>query len=50
LGSITLGGDSVFLDLSPGRHEIVFAVGEAFGGWGVAAKFDSLAGLTVEEP
>lgn len=47
LGTLTLD-DAVYLGLSPGGHQLVFAVGEAFGGWGVSAKFESIAGITVE--
>ena len=32
--------DSVTLDLAAGRNEVLFVVSEAFGGWGVQAKFD----------
>ena len=34
--------DSVFLDLQQGENEIVFAVSENFGGWGVMARFADL--------
>ena len=40
LGTLALGPDSLWLDLSTGRHEVIFAVSEAFGGWGVIAKVD----------
>jgi hypothetical protein len=40
LGTLALGPDSLWLDLSAGRHEVVFAVSEAFGGWGVIAKVE----------
>jgi hypothetical protein len=48
LGTLSLGPDSLFLDLSAGRHELVFAVSEAFGGWGVAARLEGARDITVE--
>jgi glyoxylase-like metal-dependent hydrolase (beta-lactamase superfamily II) len=46
LGTIGLF-DSVVLPLSAGENEILIAVTEAFGGWGVMAEFESLEGITV---
>jgi len=40
LGTMTLGADTLYMNLAAGRHELVFAVSEAFGGWGLAAKFE----------
>ena len=34
--------DSVFLELKEGENEIVLAVMEAFGGWGIKAQMDDL--------
>jgi hypothetical protein len=48
LGTLNLGPDVVFLDLSAGRHELVFAVTEAFGGWGVAARLEGARDIIVE--
>jgi hypothetical protein len=48
LGTITLGADRLYLDLSVGRHELVFAVSEAFGGWGLAARFEPGDMIRVE--
>jgi hypothetical protein len=48
LGTLTLGLDVVVLDLTAGRNELVFAVGERFGGWGVAARLLDTDGVTVE--
>lgn len=48
LGTMSLGADSVFLELAAGRHELVFAVTEAFGGWGMAAKLEGANSLTIE--
>ena len=38
LGIASLGPDSIYLDLIPGRNQLVFAVSENFGGWGLAAR------------
>ena len=46
LGTIGLF-DSVVLPLSAGENEILIAVTEAFGGWGVMTEFESLEGITV---
>jgi hypothetical protein len=47
LGTMTLG-DSVYMPLTAGRHELVFAVTEAFGGWGLAAKVEPGSAVTAE--
>ena len=52
LGIASLGHDAVFIDLQPGRNEIVLAVEEKFGGWGFAARLDPLVqrkSLAAEE-
>jgi hypothetical protein len=41
LGVMSLGPDAIYLDLTPGRNELVFAVSETFGGWGLAARIES---------
>lgn len=41
LGTIGLF-DSVFIELKPGINEMVMAVQELFGGWGVMARWDSV--------
>lgn len=41
LGTIGLY-DAVYLDLKKGKNEVVVAVSEDFGGWGVMAALDSL--------
>jgi hypothetical protein len=38
--------DSVYLELKKGKNEIVFAVSENFGGWGLKGKFEDLNGVT----
>lgn len=40
LGIMSLGPDAIYLDLMPGRNELVFAVSETFGGWGLAARIE----------
>jgi hypothetical protein len=39
--------DSVYLPLVEGPNELVMAVSEAFGGWGVQAKLEDLDGVTL---
>ena len=39
--------DAVTVPLRKGRNELVFAVSESFGGWGVQAKFNNLDGITI---
>ena len=48
LGSVTLGPDALFLELGAGRHELVFAVSEAFGGWGVIARLEGARNVAIE--
>jgi len=38
--------DTVFLPLAQGDNELVIAVSETLGGWGVQARFTDPAGLT----
>ena len=42
--------DTVYLPLVEGDNELVVAVSEDFGGWGIQARFDSLDGLTLGDP
>jgi glyoxylase-like metal-dependent hydrolase (beta-lactamase superfamily II) len=49
LGTIGLF-DSVVLPLHAGENEILIAVTEAFGGWGVMAELESVEGITVQDP
>jgi len=37
--------DAVFLNLNKGDNELVFAITETFGGWGLMAKFENLRGV-----
>lgn len=48
LGTLSVGTTALDLLLTPGRHELTFAVIEAFGGWGVAAKIEGAPDVTVE--
>lgn len=48
LGTMTLGPDTLHLDLRAGVNELVFAVSERFGGWGLAARLLDASGVTVE--
>ena len=47
LGTIGLF-DAVVLPLEAGENEILIAVAEAFGGWGVMAEFADLEGIEVQ--
>ena len=40
--------DTVYLPLEAGTNELLIAVSESFGGWGVQARFVDPAGLTFE--
>jgi hypothetical protein len=40
LGVASLGPDALYIDLAPGRNELVFAVTENFGGWGFMARLE----------
>ena len=48
LGTLTFDDDAVFLDLNAGRNDLIFAVAETFGGWGLAAKLDPSANVKIE--
>ena len=39
--------DSVFLPLKKGKNELWFLVSEAFGGWGLQAKFENMEGVRL---
>lgn len=40
--------DSVFLPLKKGKNELIFAVSETMGGWGLKAKLANLEGIKIE--
>ncbi|HYK95604.1 MAG TPA: hypothetical protein VE011_07060 [Candidatus Dormibacteraeota bacterium] len=39
--------DTIYLPLVEGANDLVIAVSESFGGWGIQARFDELAGLSI---
>jgi len=41
--------DALYLLLREGENELLMAVSEELGGWGIQAKLESLAGLTFED-
>ena len=41
--------DSVYLPLKKGANEVILAVSESFGGWGIQAKLENLEGIQVTE-
>jgi hypothetical protein len=45
---VTIENDAIYLPLRQGENELVFAVSEAFGGWGLIARFEDLDGISVE--
>lgn len=47
LGVMTVDNDALFLPLRRGQNELVFAVSEAFGGWGLIARLENLLGVKV---
>jgi len=47
LGVMTVDNDALYLDLRQGENELVFAVTEAFGGWGLVARLSDLEGVEV---
>jgi hypothetical protein len=48
LGTLSVGPETLLLDLAAGRHELIFAVTETFGGWGLAARIDGAPEITIE--
>lgn len=40
--------DTVFLPLKKGKNELLFTVTEAFGGWGLQAKWENLEGISFK--
>lgn len=41
--------DALYLPLAAGENELLLAVSEDLGGWGVQAKFADLVGITLQE-
>ena len=48
LGTIGLF-DELYLPLKQGANELLMAVSESFGGWGVIAKFEDMKGIEIVE-
>ncbi len=48
LGVVTVENDAVYLPLRRGENELLFAVSEAFGGWGLIARFENLDGISLD--
>ena len=47
LGIMDVEDDAVFLPLKKGPNELVLAVSEFFGGWGLICRLDDLRGLSL---
>lgn len=47
MGVMDVEDDAIYLPLKKGRNELVMAVAEYFGGWGLAARFDDPSGLSI---
>jgi hypothetical protein len=48
LGVMTVTNDHVYLPLEAGTNELVVAVTEAFGGWGLVARIGDPEGTRIE--
>ena len=48
LGVMTLNNDAIYLNLREGENELVFAISEAFGGWGLVARLGDTDGVSIE--
>ena len=46
-GLVTLDQASLYLPLKEGDNEIIVAVTEVFGGWGITGAFEDLEGLEI---
>ena len=46
LGVMTIENDALYLPLRRGTNELIFAVTESFGGWGLTARLDDLEGVS----
>lgn len=47
LGVMTVNNDALYLPLHRGDNELIFAVSEAFGGWGLVARLGDLDGIQL---
>ena len=50
LGVMGVDNDVIYLPLRAGANELVFAVSESFGGWGVTARLIDREGVRLAEP
>lgn len=50
LGVMTLENDALYLPLRQGNNELIFAVSEVFGGWGLSARLADMEGVRVQAP
>ncbi len=48
LGVMTADNDALYLDLEPGENELIMAVTESFGGWGLTARIEDRDGILTE--
>lgn len=48
LGIMDVENDAVYLDLKKGRNELVLAVADYFGGWGLIGRLDDTRGVRLE--
>lgn len=48
LGVVTVDNDALYLPLRRGSNELLVAVTEAFGGWGLIARLEDLEGIRVQ--
>ena len=46
-GLMGLGQAAIFLPLEEGRNELVLAVADSFGGWGLMGQFENMSGLRI---
>ena len=47
-GLITIDQGSLYLPLLEGENDLVLAVTDVFGGWGLMGRFEPVAGLEIE--
>jgi hypothetical protein len=47
LGVMTVDHEAVYLPLEEGDNELLFAVSEAFGGWGLIARLEDRGGIEL---
>jgi hypothetical protein len=47
LGIMTVDNDALYLPLERGDNELMIAVAETFGGWGLTARLEKLDGIEV---